>query len=250
MNTHTLKRVALVLATTSIMALSACSSSSDSDVVTGTLPADPSLESTVPLVTTDGSGMTPQPTLAPIVTTPLVPQPGQEEAQKRRLEGTTLPSDMKFMMPALETFAKTIPTAGFYVSAAALGEKEVPAAPADMAWARNSLGGWERTWTAQGPGETDPVVIRIRMLFYQSVETAELAVAEMHTLYKAATFTSGVSYKGTLDGKPVTFNAQAAVATNAVLVLEITSAAPDAETVKHAELATTAIAARINQYTR
>lgn len=250
MNTHTLKRVALVLATTSIVALSACSSSSDSDVATGTLPADPSLESTVPLVTTDGTAVTPQPTLAPLTTAPTATQPGQADARQRRLEGKVLPSDMKFLMPSLEAFAQLVPTAGFYVSAAAIGEKEVPAAPTDMAWAHEALGGWERTWTAQGPAGTEPVVIRIRMFLYTSPEVAQFAVAEMHTLYKSTSVTSGVSYKGALEGKPVTFNAQATVATNGVLVVEVTSATPDAASVTRAELAAATIAARINEYLR
>ena len=250
MNTHTLSRTALAFVTASIMALSACSSSSDSEVATGTLPIDPSLESTVPLVTTDGTSVTPQSTLAPMVTAPLVSQPGQKEAQLRRQEGTTLPSDMKFLMPTLEAFAQLVPTAGFYLTVTPLGEKEVPESPADMPWASRALGGWERTWTAQATAPAEPVVMRIRMLFYQSVEAAQLAVAEMHTSYKSASVTSGVSYKGTLDGKPVTFNSQAAVATNGVLVVEITSDAPNAEAVTHAEIAATTIAARINQYTR
>jgi hypothetical protein len=157
---------------------------------------------------------------------------------------------MKFMMPTLEAFAQLVPTAGFYLTVTPLGEKEVPESPADMPWASRALGGWERTWTAQATAPAEPVVMRIRMLLYQSVETAQLAVAEMHTSYKSASVTSGVSYKGTLDGKPVTFNSQAAVATNGVLVVEITSDAPNAEAVTHAELAATTIAARINQYTR
>jgi hypothetical protein len=248
MNKHLSNRTALTVLATSILALSACSSGSDADVATGTLPTDSSVETTVPLVTSGGSSLTTPATLAPITQVPAASQPGQEEATQRRKDGKTIPSDMQFFMPSLEQFAQLIPAAGYFTAASPLEEKEVPAQPSDMPWAHGTEGGWERTWSVQGPKEGESAIVRIRALYYLTVSAAELAVSEMRTSYKAASTTSGVSYKGVLDGKPVTFNSQASVATNSVLVVEITSDAPNAAHLAQAELAAQTIAARINEH--
>jgi hypothetical protein len=155
---------------------------------------------------------------------------------------------MKYLVPSLEQFASVIPMAGYFTAASPLGEEEVAAASADMPWAHGTLGGWERTWSAQGPKAGESAVIRIRMLLYPSVVAADLAGAEMRTTYKSSSPTSGVSYKGKFDGKPVTFNSQVATAVNGVLIVEITSDSPNESHRAQAELAAQTIAARVNEY--